>query len=172
MSIELTEELKILLSETAAQLRGPSLRQFMARTVLGLGYGGQSLAHRELGWNRVTISKGIKELNSGITCVDNHQAKGRKKAEEYLPNLLEDIKKLVDSQSQTDPSLKSQRLYVRLSAAQLRKQLISKFGYTDSELPTAETIRYKLNDLGYSLRRVAKVQPQKKFPKLKPSSSN
>ncbi|WP_202223999.1 hypothetical protein [Okeania sp. KiyG1] len=37
MSIELTEELKVLLSETAAQLRGPCLRKFMARTVLGLG---------------------------------------------------------------------------------------------------------------------------------------
>ncbi len=55
MSIELTEELKILLSETAAQLRGPSLSQFMARTVLGLGYRGQSLAHRELGWMGTTF---------------------------------------------------------------------------------------------------------------------
>lgn len=32
---------------------------------------GQLKAEQELGWNRVTISKEIKELTSGITCVDN-----------------------------------------------------------------------------------------------------
>jgi hypothetical protein len=38
----------------------------MAQTVLELGYGGQTLAARELGWNRTTIRKGIKELERGI----------------------------------------------------------------------------------------------------------
>lgn len=165
MCIQLTDTLKTLLKETAEQLKGAARRKFMATTVVGLGEGGQSLAERELGWNRVTISKGIKELRSGISCVDNYQGRGRKKAEEKLPNLLEDIKKLVDSQSQIDPSFKSQRLYTRLSAALVRNQLIEKFGYTDEELPSAETIRVKLNDLGYNLKRVAKVKPQKKFPK-------
>ena len=141
----------------------------MAQTVLELGSGGQTLAEQELGWNRTTIRKGLKELKSGITCVDNNSAKGRKKAEEHLPNLLKDIKKLVDSQSQTDPSFKSQRLYTRLSAAQVRKQLISKFGYSDEDLPTEETIRVKLNNLGYRMKRVAKVLPQKKFQKPKQS---
>ncbi|MGD1808670.1 hypothetical protein ACP6PL_24980 [Dapis sp. BLCC M126] len=69
-----------MLSETAARLPlseelhfcGLSLGQFMARRVLRLVYGGQSLAHQKLGWNRVTISKGIKELNSGMIYVDNH----------------------------------------------------------------------------------------------------
>ena len=79
----------------------------MAQTVLELGYGGSMVAEEELGWNRCTINKGIKELKSGITCVDNYSARGRKKAEELLPRLLPDIKKLVDSQSQTDPSFKS-----------------------------------------------------------------
>lgn len=95
-----------------------------------LGYGGQLLAQKELGWDRNTIRKGIKELTSGITCVDNYSAKGRYKAEEHLPHLLEDIKKLVDSQSQTDPSFKSQRLYTRLTASQVRKLLIEKLDYS------------------------------------------
>ena len=172
MSIELTDSLKNLLSETVLQLKGAARRRFMAQTVLELGYGGQSLAAQELGWNRTTIRKGIKELKSGITCVDNNSAKGRKKAEEHLPNLLEDIKNLVDSQSQTDPTFKSQRLYTRGGAAQVRKQLIEKFGYSDQDLPTEETIRVKLNNLGYRLKRVAKVLPQKKFQKPKPSLKN
>ena len=172
MSIELTDSLKNLLKETVLQLKGAARRRFMAQTVLELGYGGQSLAAQELGWNRTTIRQGIKELKSGITCVDNNSAKGRKKAEEHLPNLLEDIKNLVDSQSQTDPTFKSKRLYTRLSAAQVRKQLIEKFGYSDQDLPTEETIRVKLNNLGYRLKRVAKVLPQKKFQKPKPSLKN
>lgn len=172
MSIELTDSLKNLLQETVLQLKGAARRRFMAQTVLELGSGGQSLAAQELGWNRTTIRKGIKELKSGITCVDNNSAKGRKKAEEHLPNLLENIKDLVDSQSQTDPTFKSKRLYTRLSAAQVRKQLIEKFGYSDEDLPTEETIRVKLNNLGYRLKRVAKVLPQKKSQKPRLSLSN
>lgn len=172
MSIVLTDSLKKLLIETAFQLRGAAKRKFMAQTVTQLGRGGQRLAQRELGWNRDTIRKGIKELTSGITCIDNMSGKGRYKAEEYLPNLLNDIKNIVDAQSQTDPSFKSQRLYTRLSAVAVRNQLIEKYNYSDEELPTSETIRVKLNELGYKLRRVKKVQPQKKFPKLMQSLSN
>jgi hypothetical protein len=172
VSIVLTDSLKKLLIETAFQLKGAAKRKFMAETVQGLGYGGQRLAASELGWNRDTIRKGIKELTTGITCVDNQSAKGRKKAELHLPNLLEDLKNIVDSQSQTDPSFKSQRLYTRLSAVEVRKQLIEKYSYSDKELPTSETIRVKLNNLGYKLTRVKKVQPQKKFPKLTQSLSN
>ena len=170
--MELTDSLKKLLKETASQLKGAARRRFMAQTVLELGYGGSILAEQELGWNRCTISKGIKELKSGITCVDNYSARGRRKIEEHLPKLLEDIKKLVDSQSQTDPSFKSQRIYTRLSAAEVRKQLIEKFGYSDEELPTEETIRVKLNNLGYRLKRAAKVLPQKKFQRQKQYLTN
>lgn len=169
VSIQLTNSLKNLLKETAKQLKGAATRKFLAQTVAALGHGGQLKAEQELGWNRVTISKGIKELTRGITCVDNYRGRGRYKAESHLPNLLSDIKKLVDGQSQIDPSFKSQRLYTRLSAGEVRHQLIEKFGYADEELPTSEIIRVKLNDLGYRLKRVAKIQPQKKFLKWQTS---
>ncbi len=101
MFIKLTEALKELLKETARQLRGATKRKFMAQTVQKLGKKGIRLAELELGWNRITINKGIKELTTGITCVDNYSGRGRKKSEQHLPNLLSDIKKLVDSQTQT-----------------------------------------------------------------------
>ena len=53
----------------------------MAQTVLELGMGGQSNAEGELGWNRPTTRKGMSELKSGITCVDNYSARGRKSRE-------------------------------------------------------------------------------------------
>lgn len=43
----------------------------------------------------------------------------------------------------------------------MRKQLLEKYGYSDEVLPTSETIRVKLNDLGYTLKRVTKILPQK-----------
>jgi hypothetical protein len=67
----------------------------------------------------------------------------------------------VDGQSQTDPTFTSNRLYTRLSAAEVRRQLIAHKGYAAEALPSEETIRVKLNQLGYRLRTVQKSRPQK-----------
>lgn len=162
--IQLTESLKSLYIKTAQKLKGSDRRQFMAEVVKGLGVGGQTLAEREMGWNRRTIRKGMKELESGQPIVDGFASSGRKRFETKLPNLLEDIKSLVEPQSQTDPSFKSTRLYTRLTSAEVRRQLMEKWGYSNEELPSNETIRRKLNDLGYTLKRVAKIKPVKKIP--------
>jgi hypothetical protein len=55
-------------------------------------------------------------------------------------------------------------LSTRLTAVEVRAQLIAKFGYTDEQLPTAETIGTKLNSLNYYPKKVAKTEPQKKIP--------
>jgi hypothetical protein len=168
--MELTDSLTALFIETAATLRGGERRRFMARTVHELGPGGQRRAERELGWCRGTIRKGLHELTSGFACADAYHARGRKRAEEHLPHLLDDITAIVDSQSQADPQFRTNRLYTRLSAAEVRRQLILQKGYTDAALPTAETIGAKLNALGYWPKKVAKTQPQKRSPKPTPSS--
>ena len=78
--------------------------------------------------------------------------------------MLKDIKDIVDSQSQTDPSFKTRRLYTRMSAAEVRRQLIEQKGYTDEELPSRQTINTKLRELDYYPKRVAKSKPKKKIP--------
>ncbi len=166
--MELTDSLKALFIDTAQTLKGSARRVFMARTVKELGAGGQRRVERELGWNRVTIRKGTHELESGFTCVDAFSARGRKRAEDYLPNLLSHIQAIVDGQSQTDPKFRTNRLYTRLSAAEVRRQLITQKGYTDAELPTVQTITNKLNQLGYFPKKVAKTQPQKRSRKPTP----
>ena len=143
--------------ETAKQLKGHQKRLYMARVVKALGRGGQEYASQELGWNRNTIRKGRRELETGFRCVDNYQARGRKRTEERLPNLLEDIGAIADQHSQTDPSFQSTRLYLRLSASSVRQALIKQKGYSDEQLPSAETIRDRLNELGYRLKRVKKA---------------
>lgn len=158
----LTDETKQVYIETAHALKGSARRLFMARVVNSFGEGGQRQAARELGWDRETIRKGQHELASGYVCLDGYAGRGRKRAEEHLPHLLEDITALVDGQSQTDARFESNRLYTRLSAAQVRQQLHEQKGYSEAELPSQETIRVKLNQLGYRLRSVQKSVPQKK----------
>src|SRR3954452_1829601 len=144
MLVELTSEVKDYLRHSAAALRGFDRRLFMARTVRLLGHGGQSKAERELGWSRVTVRKGVHELDSGIRCADAFSSRGRKRAEELLPGLLDDIRSIVDAQCQTDPTFHTQRLYTRLSAAEVRRQLTIQKGRAEADLPGEETIRRKI----------------------------
>jgi hypothetical protein len=168
--MELTDSLEILFLETAQALKGSARRLFMARTVKELGPGGQRCAERELCWNRGTLRKGMHELQSGFTCLDAFSARGRKRAEDHLPRLLSDMQAIVDSQSQADPQFRTTRLYTRLSAAEVRRQLIAQQGYTHEELPTVQTLTTKLTTLGYFPKKVAKSRPQKKSHKPRRSS--
>src|SRR5205809_4917721 len=169
-SMELTEEVKALVLKTAKDLKGSARRMFMARTVQALGEGGQRLAERELGWNRQTIRKGTQEVEQGLACIDGFRLRGRKRSEEHLPNLLGDITAIVDAQSQADPQFRTTRLYTRLTATEVRRQLIAHKGYPDDALPTVPTITTKLNALGYYPKKVAKSQPPKKSQKRTRSS--
>lgn len=155
--MELTETEKVLHRETVKELKGHARRLYMARVAQTLGRGGPSMLRRELGWSRDTISKGLKELSSGLICYDNYGARGRKRAEAQLPELLDDIRAIAEQHSQTDPSFESTRLYLRLSAVSVRQQLIEHKGYQDETLPSEEVIRQRLNELGYNLQAVKKA---------------
>lgn len=85
---EISEDLKSLYIETAKKLKGSDRRQFMAKVVQGLGIGGQTLAERELGWNRRTIRKGTEELTSGQEFIDGRSRSGRKKNRNKITEYL------------------------------------------------------------------------------------
>ena len=159
-----------VLIDAAKALKGSQKRAFMARTVAAMGRGGQRWAQVNLGWCRETIRKGTHELRSGMTCVDAFHCRRRKPAEEHLPRLLDDIREIADGHSQADPKFQTNRLFTRISAAEVRRQLIATKGYTDAELPTQQTINTKMNLLGFSLSRVAKCRPQKESRRPMPSS--
>src|SRR3954451_19881707 len=150
-----------VLIDAAKALKGSQKRLFMAETVGAMGRGGQRWAQVNLGRCRETIRKGAHELRTGMTCADAFHCRRRKPAEEHLPRLLEDIRSIADGQSQADPKFQTDRLFTRISAAEVRRQLIATKGYTDGELPTQQTINAKMNLLGYSLSKVAKCRPQK-----------
>jgi hypothetical protein len=159
---KITDELKKFLNETRSELKGPERRKFMAKVVRLMGKGGQARAERESGWDRKTIIKGNKELTSGFDCVDNFSARGRHPIEEKLPNLLDDIKDIVDPVSQCDPTFRTTELYSPITAEEVYRRLIEDKHYDPDELPTVRTIRNKLNNLGFQLKKVTKIKPKKK----------
>jgi len=159
-----------VLIDTARTLKGNQRRLFMAKAVKAMGRGGQRWAQEHLGWCRETIRKGMHELRTGMTCLDAFSCRRRKTVEERLPRLLEDIRAIADGQSQADPRFQTNRLFTRISAAEVRRQLIAVKGYTDEQLPTQQTINTKLNLLGFRLTKVAKCRPQKGSSRPTPSS--
>jgi hypothetical protein len=159
--MELTEAMANLLKKTADAFHGAERRRYMAETVVAFDLS-QRQAERQLGWARDTVRKALHELHSGITCVDNFSARGRKPCEFHLPHLFQDIRDLVAEHLQTDPTFQTTQLYCRLSAPEVRKQLIERKGYGNKQLPSVQTIGEKLNDLGFRLRTVVKSRPQKK----------
>lgn len=159
--MEISSEVKKTLNETRANLSGYQRRHFMAQIVESVCAGNARKAVRELGWDRKTLSKALAELRGGFCYINNYRKRGRKKAEVHLPRLKQDIQEIVDSQSQTDPTFRTQRLYTRLGGAEVRRQLIAQKGYRADELPTRVTINTKLNELGYRLRPVQKSRPEK-----------
>lgn len=154
--------MKATFIETSKVLKGYQRRLFMGRIVNSLGRGGMVYACRELGWTEETIRKGQNELRTGIECIDAVNLRGRKRVEEKLPNLTRDMKAIVDSQSQIDGTFQTERLYTRLSAEEVRRQLKKAKGYKEEELPTAKTLGVKLNEMGYRLRGVTKSKPKKR----------
>lgn len=159
--MELPHEVCAFIRETADAFSGAERRRFQARTVEQLGLS-QRQAERYFGWARDTVRKAQHEARSGITCQDATSCRGRKPAEFHLPNLLDDIRVIAQEHCQTDPTFQTTRLYCRLSAAEVRRQLIERKGYAEEALPCIQTIGVKLNDLGFRLRKVAKCRPQKK----------
>lgn len=145
--------------DAAKKLTGHRKRDFMAKVAEDYFEGSARRAETVLGWNRKCVQLGLHERRTRILCVDNFQARGRHKTEKILPNLEQDIRSLVDAQTQADPKFQSTFAYSRISARAVREALIEQRGYTDEELPTRQTIGDILNRLGYRLKKHKKRSP-------------
>jgi hypothetical protein len=153
-----------ILKSAADKLRGVEKRQFMAETANEFGFGGQTACEKQLGWCRNTIRKGQQEIKLSVSFVDRYKDRGRRKAEEINPQLLDDIKSIVEPDAQADPAMNSDRLYIKFTANEVRNQLKVRFNYSDSMLPSRSAIGRKLNENRWHLKKVRKTIPKKKIP--------
>jgi hypothetical protein len=155
----LTEPIKLTFKDAAKKLTGPRKRDFMAKVAEDYMGGSARLTETVLGWNRRSVQLGLHERRTGISCVDDYRSRGRHKSEALLPNLEQDIRALVEPQTQADPKLQSTLIYSRISSRAVREALIQTRGYEDEDLPNRQTIGTILNRLGYRLKKHKKQNP-------------
>jgi Rhodopirellula transposase DDE domain len=155
----LTEPIKLTFKDAAKKLTGQRKRDFMAKVAEDYMGGSARLTETVLGWNRRSVQLGLHERRTGILCVDDYRSRGRHKSEAVLPNLEQDIRALVEPQTQADPKLQSTLIYSRISARAVREALIQTRGYEDGDLPNRQTIGTILNRLGYRLKKHKKQNP-------------
>lgn len=151
-----------LLRLAASRLTGPQRRLFIAEVTLQLCGGSARRAERRFHWGRATVTKGLHELQQGLRCLDNFQARGRPRLEDKHPPLAQDIRALAEPHTHADPELKSERHYANLSAEEMLTLLQTKKGYAKEALPSVRTMRDIMNRLGYRLKRIQKAKPLKK----------
>jgi len=78
-------------------------------------------------------------------------------------NLAADLEQIIAEQTQIDPSFKTQRCYVKLSAPYIFKELVLHQGYELKDF-CIRSVNNILNRLGYTLKKVLKTKPLKKIP--------
>lgn len=152
----LTEDIKSTFKDASRKLTGFKKRAFMAKVSQNYFNGFARQAETILGWSRDAVKKGLKELETGIVCLDNYRGRGRNKTEQNLPFLTQDIESLLTDNVSADPKLKSVLAYTRISAAKIREALINEKGYHTEQLPSCQTIGDILNRMGYSLKKPKK----------------
>ena len=153
VKIQLDPKLKVSLKDASRKLTGVKKRAFIAQVAIDYFNSSPRQAETYMGWSRKAVAKGLKELETGIVCQDNNQAKGRNKTEEKNPQLEEDIRFLVDNKSQADPKFQTVFYYARTSAQEVKQALIEEKGYHSEELPSRQTIGALLNRMGYRLKK-------------------
>jgi hypothetical protein len=169
MKNTLTDEMIGTIKSAAAKLTGFKRREYMAEVASQYCDGSARKAERWFGWGREAVRTGLHEKRTGIRCLDNFAARGRKKAEEKSPLLVEEIERIVEPYTQADPKFQTPLAFTRITARTVREELF-KNDELNPVIPSRQTIGEILNRLGYRLRRVVKTRPEKKFPKPTTSS--
>jgi len=162
MSTVLTDALTETIQSAARKLTSHRRREFQAEMTLKYCQGSARRAERVFGWGRDAVRTGLNEVCSGMRCVENFAARGRRKTEAKHPALVAQIHALVEPESQADPKFQTPLAYTRLTAKAVRQHLAR--GGTP-HVPAERTVHDMLNRLGYRLRRVRKTKPQKKSPR-------
>jgi len=170
MKNELPETVVKTIKSAARKLTGFARRQFQAEVAEQYCGGSPRRAEQMFGWGRDAVNTGLNERRTGIRCLDAFACRGRRRSEEQWPELAKEIHTLVEPHSQADPKFQTPFAFTRVTAPAVRQQLVTRMESDSRPVPAERTILNILNRMGYRLRRVRKTKPQKKSPKLMPSS--
>jgi hypothetical protein len=154
----------VLLRTAAKQVTGWKRRVFIGEVTVQLCAGNARQSERRFGWGRETAERGMKERELGVLHTADCSPRGRPRTEDRDPQLADQIRKIVEPNTQADPELKSTRQYTNMTAAEVRQALIEQEGYCEEDLPSERTFRKILNRMNYRLKRIQKAKPLKKTP--------
>jgi hypothetical protein len=157
-----------LISRLVGMIPWPERRCAMGDVTLALLDGKHRVAEHVFGWSRSAVEVGIKEFQTGISCVNDLSTRLKPKTEEKNPDLLADIHAIMEPHSEAESSLRTTLLYTNMTAKAVYDALVEK-GWPAESLPTVRTISNILSRQDYRLHTVAKTKVQKKPPKPTPS---
>ena len=150
-----------LIQRMVERIPWPARRQAMADATKTLLKNKPRVAEAVFGWGRTTVELGMNELRTGITCRNDLSKRRKPRTEEKYPQLLVDLRNIMDPQSQAESHLRTSFSYTNLTAEAVRSALLEK-GWSKETAPTVRTLLNILNRQDYRLRRVVKTQVQKK----------
>ena len=157
----ITEDLLGLVERLVDLIPWPERRRAMGDVALVLLDGKHRVAEDVFGWGRSVVKVGINEFKTGISCVNDLSKRVKPKTEDKNPELLVEIHKIMEPQSEADSHLRTTLLYTNMTANAVYDALVEK-GWTAESLPTVRTISNILLRQNYQLRTVAKTKVQKK----------
>lgn len=154
-------ELVELISHLVDLIPWPARRSAMGEVTLSLLDGKKRVAENVFGWGRSAVEVGIKEFQTGISCVNDISTRRKPKTEEKNPGLLAEIHAIMEPHSETESHLRTTLLYTNMTAKAVYNALLEK-GWSVESLPNVRTISNILIRHDYRLRTVAKTKVQKK----------
>jgi hypothetical protein len=164
----ISPELVGLVTRLVELIPWPVRRSAMGDVTLVLLDGKHRVAEDVFGWGRSVVAVGINEFKTGISCVNDITQRLKPKTEEKNPELLAEIRTIMEPHSESESHLRTTLLYTNMTAKAVYNALVEK-GWAAASLPTVRTISNILIRHDYRLRTVAKTKVQKKQQKLTPS---
>ncbi len=160
----ISTEMVGLISRLVDLIPWPARRCAMGDVTLSLLDGKHRVAEDVFGWGRSIVKVGINEFQTGISCVNDISTRLKPKTENKNPELLVEIRNIMEPQSETDSHLRTTLLHTNMTAKAVYDALVEK-GWSAESLPTRRTISNILIRHDYRLRTVAKTKVQKKQQK-------
>jgi hypothetical protein len=157
----ISPELVGLISRLVDLIPWPARRSAMGDVTLLLLDGKHRVAEDVFGWGRSVVEVGIKEFQTGISCVNDISMRLKPKTEEKDPELLAEIHAIMEPHSESESHLRTTLLYTNMTAKAVYNARLEK-GWSPESLPTVRTISNILDRQEYRLRTVAKSKVQKK----------